>query len=121
MSERSFNVSGIVKIEDAEVISVEKGNVEKGEVPIESRVCAFSMKVEGSNLPVKVILKGNMAHDIWRDELSLGKSANYPNSKTLVSMQAEVREVRLKEFVVHRPKEIHFYKVRTYNGDTANN
>lgn len=116
MSERNFNVRGNVEIEEAEIISVEKGNVEKSEIPLENRVCAFSMKVDGSNLPVKVLLKGEVAFDIWMNELRDGKSQNHTDSKTFVSMEAEVREVRAKEFVVHKPRSIQFYKVRNYKG-----
>lgn len=111
MSEKCFNVSGKVSITAGKIISIEKGNVEK---PVTMPVCAFSMEVEGSQLPVKVILKGETAVRIWNRELKDGATLSSPTNQTVVNVDAEVREVRQKEFVIHNPTNIEFFKANIY-------
>jgi hypothetical protein len=114
MSEKkTFNVSGTVSIQLGKIVSVEKGNVEKP-IDIASKVCAFSMEVEGSAFPVKVILKGATAEKIYADELRNGKSSSSAGNETRVNITAEIREIREKEFVIHNPVTIEFYKVTAY-------
>ena len=114
MSEKIFGLQGFVKIVAGKIVSVEKGNIEKIEVPVESRVCAFTMRVDGVSLPVKVILKGKSAIAIYQNELKYGRTIWTEDSGTIVNIDAEIREVREKEFVVHNPTCIDFFVVKSY-------
>jgi len=111
MSERKFNINGSISIKEAAIISVEKGSVEKA---VAIPVCAFSMRVEGSAVPVKVILKGDTAKDIWVNELAKCKSLSTDKNVVLVNIEAELREIRAKEFVIHNPISLDFYKLNSY-------
>ncbi len=116
-------VSGIITVEDAKIISVEKGNVEKD---AERHVCAFSVESIDSELPIKVLLKGAIAKLIYEtqlkdkatapidESLTDGNEAFIVTGFTTVSFTGEIREIRSKEIVVENPDFSCFERSVTY-------
>lgn len=110
----TMTLSG-VSITNAQVVSVEKGNVGKGPIGV---VCAFSVRPEGYNKNVKALLKGELAVVVYQNFLEQGKSTDslledpnldYAIKRTvLVSFKGNIREDRPTELVVQDLTDVKF-------------
>jgi len=115
---------GKIVVQNSKVISVEKGNVLRKDIPVDKKVCAFSVNVEGSCVPVKALLKGRLAEIVY-EAISGGTTMDQVQDvngfkitlNTLISFSGDIREVRLKEFVLHNIENIKFVQT-TIIGET---
>jgi hypothetical protein len=100
-------MSAIMKIENAKVLSIEKGNVEKD---VEVPVMAFSVD-GGEGGHIKCLVKGDMAKVVWATLGSgetIDRTLDFKGIKSVisscVSIEAEFREIRPRELVLQNPK-----------------
>lgn len=106
-------IKGLVELDLVEIESVERGNM-LSNTTVDRKVCAFSVVPPNSVYPVKVLLKGKLACDIYSSELSNGKSMTKSGKKTLVSIKAYIRELRKGELVLENPVSIEFFSAKEY-------
>lgn len=115
-----YNVLGNISVNNGRVISVEKGNVLRSDIECSKKVCAFSVEVEGAQLPIKALFKGKVAEIVY-SAIGGGETIDSVNEtngviislNTRVNFSGDIREVRAKEFVVHNIKSLTFTQVST--------
>lgn len=110
-----MRLEGSIKIENAKIVSVEKGNVEK-DVP--NPVCAFTVDTGGA-LKVKALLKHDLAKTVYHHILQGGTTISevLPSTKSadlvirkevLVTFTGDLREMRATELVLDNLTELSF-------------
>lgn len=109
-----MSINGTIKC-NGKILTVEKGNMNV--IAAARYVCAFTVESD-QGLPVKVILKGDQACDIYdlfltegvtKDTVKLTPTGKSKVSKEVrISFTADIREIRKTEIVTENPKGIEF-------------
>lgn len=110
----SMNVVNYVKVTNAPILSVERGNINKTDNP----VIAFSVEIDGIEKKVKALVKGKMAKTIYYNFLHSGKTKPDTKEETdeyygmekyvTVSFTGNERETRETEIVLDGIRDVVF-------------